>query len=146
MTQSPLFLSFLSFLLSLYGCTESRRAQVPDGGRGRPDSGTPEGDGGPALLRSITCDGETGDGRHRIHHQVLRYADGSATSTCSLRGAEGSASGTGSYYYGETGQPGGDCFVELAGVWWRLSLAQDEVNTIITQQQAWLVPCHVDTT
>lgn len=131
------------------GCSDLRRAQVPDGGPELPDAG----DGGPFLVRTVTCDGETGDGKHRVYHQVLRYSDGSASSTCTVRGSEGIASSSGIYYYGQTGQPGGDCFVELAGAFWRLTLAQDERTTIISQRNAantiavqgreWMVPCQV---
>lgn len=125
------------------GCSEVRRTQVPDGGLERPTAaGGEEEDGGRALVRTITCEGETGDGRHHVTHQVQRYSDGSASSTCTIRAAEGGASGTGSYYYGQTGQPGADCFLELAGAQWRLTLAQDERSTIVSQKKSWLVPCH----
>lgn len=132
----------LAVFLAACGCSEARRVQIPDGGPERPDSGE-EGDGGPALLRTITCDGETGDGLHHVFHKVLRYSDGSASATCYIIGAEGRADGSGNYYYGQTGQPGADCFVELGGAWWRVTLAQDEANTIVSQKKAWLVPCRV---
>lgn len=145
-------LQLFALLLSLSvscGCETSRTSTRPDSGTppdsGMADGGSGEQDGGPPLLRTIVCEGETGDGAHRVSHRVLRYADGSATSTCSIRGAEGSASGSGSYSYGETSQPGADCFMELAGTWWRLSLAQDERHSIVDQKRSWLVPCRLHT-
>lgn len=140
MTTNYLKSALFAVVLTLVcGWTACGPQPLPGGGGSGLVPG--DGEGRPSLVRTITCDGETGDGAHRVFHQVLRYADGSATSTCSIRGTEGAAEGSGSYSYGQTGQPGADCFMDLGGSRWRATLAQDEANTIISQRQAWLIPC-----
>ncbi|MFL5344351.1 MAG: hypothetical protein ACJ8AT_06145 [Hyalangium sp.] len=115
-------LALLSAVLLSCGCESSKPST-------RPDSGTQPPvlvDGGAA--ESITCTADSSS--YRLTHAAHFFLDGSASTTCTVELGPTVHSGSASYAWARTGQPGAVCEVAVEGGYWRFSVAQDHSVSI----------------
>jgi hypothetical protein len=155
-----LLLLFATTLACTGGCENSRSSQRGDGGgpvdASLPDSGAPpSGDAGPrapAHTQVVRCTAavKAPAGLLPLEHVVSLGGDGSTTARC----AAGRASASASYRFGQTGQQGAVCFVELdvdapTGGYFRFTFVGAAALSIVTyldtastlEPREWTLPC-----